>query len=254
VAEAALKAKPDDLNARFGRATAHFQLGESQKAIDDLNAVVEKAPQPIVAYKYRAVAHARLGHKQQAKADLEQFQKGKSTESTRLYLAVVVAAELGEGTDQAFEKLDAALLKQPQDARLHYDAACAYALASQPLAKKDPAKGRDRAERAIHLLQTAIQNGYSDYNHMQKDVDLDPLRQLLAFADIMNAGHLDRCYAAVWAGDFRFEASPLFGLDTAAQLQQCGNLWQRAIAWSPSRSPGLPQVDSRSQPRSGTAR
>ena len=35
-AEAALKAKPDDLNARFGRATAYFQLGENQKAIDDL--------------------------------------------------------------------------------------------------------------------------------------------------------------------------------------------------------------------------
>jgi len=128
VAEATLKAKPDDLNARLNRATAYFQLGESQKAIDDLNAVVEKAPQAIVAYKYRAVTHARLGHKQQAKADLEQFQKGKSTESTRLYLAVVVAAELGEGTDQEFEKLDAALQKQPQDAGLHYVAACAYAL------------------------------------------------------------------------------------------------------------------------------
>ena len=112
----------------------------------------------------------------------------------------IVAAELGEGTDQAFEKLDAALKKQPQDAGLHYDAACAYALASQPLAKKDPAKGRDRAERAIHLLQTAIQNGYSDYNHMQEDADLDPIRDLPAFAEIMKAGHLDRSYAAVWSG------------------------------------------------------
>ena len=44
-AEAALKAKPDDLKARFARATAHFQLGENQKAIDDLNVVIEKAPQ-----------------------------------------------------------------------------------------------------------------------------------------------------------------------------------------------------------------
>ena len=224
MAEAAFKAKPDDLNSRLARASAYFQLGENPKAIDDLNAVIKKAPQTTVAYQSRALAHAHLGHKDEALADLAQFQKGKSTESTRLYLAVVVAAELGEGTDQAFEKLDAALQKQPQDARLHYDAACAYALASQPLAKKDPAKGRDRAERAIHLLQTAIQNGYSDYNHMQKDADLDPLRQLPAFADIMKAGHLDRSYAAVWAGDFRFEASPLFGLDTAAQLQQCREL------------------------------
>ena len=86
---------------------------------------------------------------------------------------------------------------------MHYDAARAYALASQPLAKKDPAKGRDRAERAIHLLQTAIQNGYADYRHMQQDADLDPLRQLPAFADIMEAGHLDRSYAAVWTGDDR---------------------------------------------------
>jgi len=155
---------------------------------------------------------------------------------------VIVAAELGEGTDQAFEKLDAALQKQPQDAGLHYDAACAYALASQPLAKKDPAKGRDRAERAIHLLQTAIQNGYSDYNHMQEDADLDPIRDLPAFIEIMKAGHLDRSYAAVWAGDFRFEASPLFGLDTTAQLQQCRELvaqGYRMVALSVARtSPG----------------
>ena len=230
------------LNARFARASAYFQLGENPKAIDDLNAVIKKAPQTTVAYQSRALAHARLGHKDEALADLAQFQKGDSTESSRLYLAVVVAAELGEGTDQAFEKLDAALQKQPQDAGLHYDAACAYALASQPLSKKDPAKGRDRAERAIHLLQTAIQNGYSDYNHMQEDADLDPIRDLPAFAEIMKAGHLDRSYAAVWTGDFRFEASPLFGLDTAAQLQQCRELvaqGYRMVALSVARtSPG----------------
>ena len=239
--EAALKTKPDDLNARFRRATAYVQLGESQKAIDDLNAVVEKAPQDD-AYVYRAIAHARLGHKDQARADLEQLQKGESPESSRLYLAVVVAAELGEGTDQAFEKLDAALQKQPQDAGLHYYAACAYALASQPLAKKDPAKGRDRAERAIHLLQTAIQNGYSDYNHMQEDADLDPIRDLPAFIEIMKVGHLDRSYAAVWAGDYLFEPSPLLGLNPTAHLQRCRELvaqGYRMVALSVARtSPG----------------
>src|SRR5208337_342208 len=148
-AEAALKAKPDDVNARFSRATAYFQIGESQKAIDDLNAVIEKAPQFAFAYQYRAIAHARLGHKQQAKADLAQFQKGDSTESSRLYLAVVVAAELDEGTDKAFEALEAALKKQPQEALLHYYAACAYALATQAVAWKDQARGKSLSERAL---------------------------------------------------------------------------------------------------------
>ena len=246
VAEAALKAKPDDLNARFARASAYFQLGENPKAIDDLNAVIKKAPQTTVAYQSRALAHARLGHKDEARADLAQFQKGDSTESSRLYLAVVVAAELGEGTDQAFEKLDAALQKQPQDAGLHYGAARAYALASQPLAKKDPAKGRDRTERALSLLRKAIENGYANYKHMQEDADLDSLRNLPAFADIMKPGHLDRSYAAVWTGDFRFEASPLLGLDPTVHLQRCRELASqgyRMVTLSVARtSPEAPPI------------
>jgi hypothetical protein len=75
-AEAALNSKPDDLNARFARASADFQLGESQKAIDDLNFLIEKIPQWAVTYQYRAIAHARLRHKDKALADLEKFQKG----------------------------------------------------------------------------------------------------------------------------------------------------------------------------------
>ena len=78
---------------------------------------------------------------------------------------------------------------------------------------------------------------------MQEDADLDPLRDLPAFAEIMKAGHLDRSYAAVWTGDFRFEASPLFGLDPPLTSSSAGNWCHRAIAWSPSRSPGLPQRD-----------
>ena len=224
-AEAALKAKPNDLNSRYVRGFAYIQLGENQKAIDDLNAVIEKeAPQAVVAYRYRAIAHARLGHKDQARADLEKFQKSMSGASISLYLALIVAAELGEGSDQAVDTLEAALKKQPQDSVLHYDAACAYALASHAVARKDQARSQALSERALSLLRKAIQNGYADYRHMQQDADLDPLRENPAFAEIMKAGHLDRSYAAVWAGDFRFEASPLFGLDTAAQLQQCREL------------------------------
>ncbi len=240
VAEAALKAKPDNLNARFARAYAYFQLGENQKAIDDLNAVIEKAPQFAFAYQYRAIAHARLGHKDQARADLEKFQKGNASgETQKLYLAVIVAAELGEGTDQAFESLEAALKKQPQDSGLYYDAACAYALASQAVARKDQARSTSLSERALSLLRKAIQNGYSDYNHMQEDADLDPLRQLPAFADLMKPGNLDRSYAAVWMGDFRFEASPLLGLDPAVHLRRCRELASqgyRMVALSVART------------------
>ena len=77
VAEAALKVKPDDLSARFSRASAYLQLGENQRALGNLNVLIEKAPLVVVAYKFRAIAHARLGHKDKAKADLETLPKGK---------------------------------------------------------------------------------------------------------------------------------------------------------------------------------
>ena len=100
-------------------------------------------------------------------------------------------------------------------------------------------RSKSLSERALSLLRRAIENGFSNYKHLQEYADLDPLRKLPAFADIMKAGHLDRSYAAVWAGDFRFEASPLFGLDTDAQLQQCRELASqgyRMVALSVART------------------
>ena len=138
------------------------------------------------------------------------------------------------------------LKKQPQDSGLHYDAARAYALASQAVARKDQARSKSLSERALSLLRTAIESGYADYKHMQEDADLDPLRELPAFADIMKAGHLDRSYAAVWTGDFRFEASPLLGLDPTAHLQRCRELaaqGYRMVALSVARtSPEGPPI------------
>ena len=244
VAEAALKANPDDLDARLDRASAHLQLGENRKVIDDLDAVITQSPNRNVPYLYRAIAHARLGRKDQARADQERLRHRR--ESEKLYLAVIVAAELGEGTDQALERLEAELKNQPQDSVLHYDAACAYALASRAVARKELARSRSLSERALSLLRKAIENGYDEYKHMQEDADLDPLRGLPAFADIMKAGHLKRSYTAVWTGEFQFSASPIFGLDPAAHLKRCRELvghGYRMVALSVARtSPDGPLV------------
>ncbi|HKI19965.1 MAG TPA: SUMF1/EgtB/PvdO family nonheme iron enzyme, partial [Isosphaeraceae bacterium] len=223
-AEGSLKAKPDDLKARFERASAYLQLGEDGKAIDDLHAVIKKSPQFASAFQLRAIAHARLGRKEDAKADLAQFQKLGTDNSTKLYLSVIVAAELGEGAGEAFEKLEDALRTQPKDVDLAYNAACAYSLAAQALGKKDQAKRQSLADRAIGVLKTAIENGCSDYNHIQEDADLDPIRDLPAFVEIVKGGHPDRSYAAVWSGEPGFEASPIFGVDPAAHVQRCGEL------------------------------
>ena len=74
---------------------------------------------------------------------------------------------------------------------------------------------------------------------MDEDRGFDPIRDDPAFADITNAGHPDRRYAAVWSGDASFEAMPVFGLDPSAHLQKCRGLITRGyrpVSWSASRT------------------
>jgi formylglycine-generating enzyme required for sulfatase activity/tetratricopeptide (TPR) repeat protein len=223
-ADKVLKTKPDDLNARLARALANFRLGANQKAVEDLQVVIGKNPDSVAAQAYRAIALARLGKKLEALAELAKLQKGEVPEHSRLHLAAVVAAELGEGTEEAIAALDAAIQKEPQDAELRSDVARALALASKAIAQRDPAQGRHLAERALRLLREAVQTDDADFGEMDEDPDLDPIRDDPAFAAIMKAGHPDRRYAAVWSSDAHFEASPIYGVDPPALLSKCRDL------------------------------
>jgi formylglycine-generating enzyme required for sulfatase activity len=244
-AERGLKVKPDDLNARFARATAFIELGEDRKALDDLGLLIEKAHQLAIARQYRAMVQARLGKKKEALDDVAKFRGSSASESSKLYLAAVVAAELGEGRDEALEHLELALKKQPGDAGLHYDAARAYALAARAVERKDKARGAVLAGRAVGLLRQAIQNG-SGYGRIDEDADLDPIRDLPAFAEMMKAGHPDRRYAAVWSRDASFEAASIHGVDPASLLERCRELISegyRPVSWSVSlTTPGGPPL------------
>jgi formylglycine-generating enzyme required for sulfatase activity/tetratricopeptide (TPR) repeat protein len=246
-AEKNLKTKPDDLNSRLSRAVAHFHLGENQKALDDLRFVIGKNPESIPAKQYRVIALARLGKKQDSLTELANFQKETIPESSKLYVATVVAAELSEGVDKALDAMDAALRKQPADAELRSDAARAFSLASRAVSRSDKTKGRLLAERCLQLLREAVKNDDADFGEMDEDGDLDPMRDDPAFAAIMKAGHPDRRYSAVWSSDATsFEAIPIFGLDPAAHLQRCRELTARGyrpVSWSLARTtPGGPLV------------
>jgi serine/threonine protein kinase/formylglycine-generating enzyme required for sulfatase activity/tetratricopeptide (TPR) repeat protein len=244
-AAADLKAKPGDLAALLSRATAYFLLEEYEKVIADLDAVIRKSPQLGTALRVRAIAHARLGHRDLAKADLERYQKGDATENSKLCIAAIVAADLGEGTDQALEAVRAALKRQPRDPGLHYDAACVYAQVSRALANKDRVKARSVTDEAIALLCRAIEYGYADYKLIQEDSDLDPIRHLPAFAGIARTGHLERAFAAVWTDEVRFEATHVVSVDPGAHLKRSKQLADEAyrmvslsvVRTSPDRPP-----------------
>jgi formylglycine-generating enzyme required for sulfatase activity len=186
--------------------------------------VIGKDPEAVAAQEYRAIALARLGRKPDALAELAKFQKGEIPEPSRLHLAVVVAAELGEGAEKAIAALDAALQEQPRDDELGLEAARALALASKALARRDQAQGRQLVERSLHLLRESVQKGDTDFGKLDEDPDLDPVRDDPAFTEVMKAGHPQRRYAAVWSSDARFEGAPILGIDPAAHLSRCRDL------------------------------
>jgi formylglycine-generating enzyme required for sulfatase activity/tetratricopeptide (TPR) repeat protein len=246
-ADKKIKAKPDDLDARFTRAMAKLRLGENQEALDDLQVVMGKNPENISAKQYRVIALARLGKKQDALTELAKFQKEDTSESSKLHAAAVVAAELGEGAEKRLEALEAAIKNHPTDADLRYDAVRAFSLASRAISRSDKAKGRQLAERSLQWLREAVKNEDADFGKLDEDVDLDPIRDDPAFAEVMKAGHPDRRYAAVWSSDAtNFEAIPIYGLDPVAHLQKCRELialGHRPVSWSLARTtPGEPLV------------
>ena len=71
-------------------------------------------------------------------------------------------------------------------------------LASVPVSARDKTRGREYAEKATSRLAQAILQGYSDYDHLLEDADLDPIRDQPGFTEAIEPGHLDRRYAAVW--------------------------------------------------------
>jgi eukaryotic-like serine/threonine-protein kinase len=238
-AEKTLKTNAADPGARMDRARARLRLGEIDKALDDLNAVLAKSKDDIDALELRAIAQARLGKKEPALADLARYQKDVLERSRLLYLAAVVAAELGERTDAAIEALEAALRKEPGDADLRYDDARAFAVASKAVDRSNHARARALAGRALALLQEGVRDNDLSFALLDDSPDLDPLRDDLAFAKLLDAGHPERRFAGVWSTEARFEAASLEALDPAEHLarsRELASLGYRPVAWSVVRT------------------
>ena len=241
VAEKTLKAKPDDLDARMARARRSFRLGRTRRPSTTLMPSSTRSTRTTsTRSSYRAIALARLGQEAGRPGRPGQVPGEDAPERSRLYLAAIVAAELGEGADKAIEALEAALRKEPEDADLRYDAACAFALASKAVGRYGQGKGRDLAARALALLRAAVQDGDAELRPCwTTTLDFDPLRDDPAFAELMKPD--------TPTGAMPPSGPPMRGFEAVTALRPrprrapagvAGSWPPRAIARSPGRSAG----------------
>jgi formylglycine-generating enzyme required for sulfatase activity/tetratricopeptide (TPR) repeat protein len=238
-AEKALKARPDDDAAPRARALARLRLGEPAQSLADWSALLAKDKHDTDALAHRAIALARLGKKDEARADLAALEKANAPDQVRRFVALAVAAELGEGFEKVTGEIERDLTKNADDWELRSAAARGFALASTALAKKDKTRGHETAARAVKLLQDAVQRGDADFGRMDDDVALDPIRDAAAFAELMKPGHPDRRYAAVWSTQATAESLSLDGLSPDEALRRARDLASqgyRPVAWSVART------------------
>jgi formylglycine-generating enzyme required for sulfatase activity len=217
-----LATNPNQLDARFQQAEARFHLGELDKALSDFSWLIGKSPKTARFYQFRAVLYARQGKAKQARADFARFQQLTTDPSPTAYLDAVVSAYLGDDA-AGLKRLEAALVQSGQPASFLYNAACAYALASQAVAKKEPARAGVYASRAVALLKEAVDKGQSSAR-LHVDPDLDPLRDYPAFRAWLRAANVHRHYAAVWHPLADLTSFEVHGLDPAAHLARCRQL------------------------------
>ena len=82
---------------------------------------------------------------------------------------------LGSGkTGEALHVAVRATILYPDSPGLHYVLACAFAISNQP-------------QFALDHLKLAIELGYDDMHHIEKDQYLQPLRHLAAFRAIVSS-------------------------------------------------------------------
>ncbi len=167
-------------NLELDRGAPSDSLAWFSKAINTLTAIHENEPREVTVrmflrtcHENRAIAFDRLKQYEEAiQAWGKAIDLSPIEELPGLRVAQAISRLQAGQVAEAMAEV-AELVKSPDGpADRWYDFACFYSIASD----KVPDKKDEYSQRAVELLQQAVDAGYNDAAHMQQDTDLDPLR------------------------------------------------------------------------------
>ncbi|MEO8198359.1 MAG: tetratricopeptide repeat protein [Thermoanaerobaculia bacterium] len=118
-------------------------------------------------------ALSELGRKEEAIAALERSLEVDPRYALAHYdLGTVLQTGSAEEVDRALKCFETAIALDPDLFWAYYAAGCIHARAG-------------RTAEALHLVEQALAKGMKDFEHIERDADLDPLRQDDRFAELM---------------------------------------------------------------------
>lgn len=226
LAEDAVKAKPEDVNARFQRALARYAAGRYEEAVDDFTFAIEKLPKFTTSYQWRALAKARLGQSEQARNDLDRFKVLSGSPSSNAYLDYVVSARLGD-EEAGLARLETEAAGHEDDAEFLHIAARACAVVAIVVGEKQPERRETLRRRALMFLTQAIDRGFDDFGDLRADPHFEALRDMDAFQALVARGFLERRYATIFATNAWRTSTESHGLSPHDHLARCRELSAR---------------------------
>lgn len=158
-------------NAAVGyylRTIIQWEQKRYDDALSDISRCIELSPM-VDAYLWRGRLELIQGDTAQAKIDFEYVVAADTTMdgSARHYALHFLGRDA-----EALAWMDSVLMAEPNSDN-YYDAACLYALTG-------------RTEQALNAFDKALSLGYRDFQHIAADTDLDAIRDLPRFTEILN--------------------------------------------------------------------
>ncbi len=160
---------PEDDWAFYRRGWFKDHSGDTEGAIEDYSTSLALDPDYAYAYMNRGVLYRNLGKADEAKVDFEmvlQLDTLAEDNSCRQYALFYLGKEA-----EAFDWMQQMIDKDGKGN--YYDAACLYSLAG-------------RGEESVEYLRKAFETGYRRFAHVQRDRDLDNIRELDSYKSLMD--------------------------------------------------------------------
>ncbi len=168
----AIALDPKFAPAYNNRGIAKRQLQDYTGAIADYTQAIELDPKLALAYNNRGLAKRYLKDDTGAIADYTQAIEIDSNYAQAYHNRGAAKARLKDYTG-AMADYTQAIALNPNYALAYYNLCCTYSL-------------KGETAEAIKHLRRALELGYDNFNNIAKDTDLDNLRQLKAFQDLIS--------------------------------------------------------------------
>lgn len=161
--------EPENSFGYYRRGWIKDKMKDYDGAIEDYTMAITLNPDDAYSYMCRGNIYQLKGETEKSKRDFEEAIRLDSIPE-QADCSFYAYYYLGE-KDKAISVMDA-LLKKGEKGN-YYDAACLYSI-------------MEEKDKAILFLSKALENGYRNFAHMERDRDLDNIRNMQAYKDLVN--------------------------------------------------------------------